>query len=134
VTILMTATLDSNYCATAAACRGALAAVVPYMCWLAELEEAKSSKQQQQQQQQTVEDNRECLLAIGSHINSLDASSGLSNHDLWTFVSQATGHSMVGEQLAHLHAAMQLREGRQPGQRTQVPTMPGKLSASALLL
>jgi hypothetical protein len=99
-----------------------MAAVAPYLLWLAELEEAKSSKKRQQQQQQqqqkrqqSVEETKECLLVIGSHINSLDASSGVSAQELWGFVTMLTEHSMSGEHLARFCTAMQLREDQQQG-------------------
>jgi hypothetical protein len=64
-----------------------------------------------------VEETKQCLLAIGSHIDSVEGSSGVSAQDLWSFVAKATAHRMSGEQLARFCTAVQLREGRQQGQQ-----------------
>jgi hypothetical protein len=125
-------------------CRDALEAVGPQLQRLAQLEDDRSTQQQQQQQQQRqrqqqqperqalAQDSKECLLAIGAHIEGgrlpawmedlVDAS------DLWPFVSKATGHRMGGEQLARLYAAM-LQQGQLQRPDEGVDTPPATAAA-----
>jgi hypothetical protein len=105
--------------------RDALDAVAPQLQRLAQLEDDYWSTQQQQQQQRqaSAQDSRECLTAIGAHIEGGRWPAWMEGFIrakcLWEFVSKATGHRMGGEQLARLFGALQQQEQQQQQQQQQ---------------
>jgi hypothetical protein len=108
-------------CVCAAACGEALAAVAPYVTWLAELDatlavglleagarELAAGNTGHQQQQQA----EACLVAIGGHIEGAKWPSWVDGlvtpARLWSFVAEAT--RLCGDQLARWHAGIKEQE------------------------
>jgi hypothetical protein len=104
-----------NLGAAATGFRDALEAVAPQMQRLAQLEADRVEQQEQQQQQQherqaAAQESKECLLAIGAHIEGAWWPAWMEGlvygSGAWAFVSKAAQHRMSGEQLARLYRAM----------------------------
>jgi hypothetical protein len=123
-------------CTLLAAGWDALGVVAPALRRLKALEQQQQQQQQLQptpsaQRQEAAEAIKECLLAIGSHIEGPLChswmSTGLSTHELWTYAAVCTFHRMTGQQLACLYAGI-----KQQHSQLQQPVSGALLQAEAV--